>query len=178
MTIMQMDEGLDTGPVLAQRATSIGSSEMAHDLEARLAVAGAELLVETLEQLKRGLVELRPQDELLATVTRPLKRADGVIDWRRPAEEIYGQWRALHPWPGTSTNAGQKTLKVLSCAVAECAEGSGPPGRARFDGRRLIVSTGKGCLVISRIQPEGGRPMGGREFAIGHRTALEVDWGV
>ncbi|MCY3802305.1 MAG: methionyl-tRNA formyltransferase [Chloroflexi bacterium] len=178
VTIMQMDEGLDTGPILAQRATPIGPNEMAYDLEARLAAVGAELLVETLEQLERGLVELRPQDESLATMTRPLKRADGVIDWRRPAEEIYGQWRALHPWPGTSTNAGQKRLKVLSCAVAECVEGSCPPGRAHFDGRRLIVGTGHSCLEINRIQPEGGRPMGGREFAIGHRAALEVDWGV
>ncbi len=175
---MQMDEGLDTGPVLARRVTLIGPNEMASDLEARLAVAGAELLVETLEQLERGLVELRPQDDLLATMTRPLKRADGVIDWRRPADEIYRQWRALYPWPGTSTNAGHNTLKVLSCAVAECPAGSSPPGRARLDGRRLIVGTGHSCLEINRIQPEGGRPMGGREFAIGHRAALEVDWGV
>ena len=178
VTVMQMDEGLDTGPILAQRATSIDSDEMASDLEARLAVAGAELLVETLERLERGPVEPRPQDESLATMTRPLKRADGVIDWRRPAEEIYRQWRALHPWPGTSTNAGQQTLKVLSCAVAERAEGAGPPGRARLDGRRLIVSTGKGCLEVRQMQPEGGRPMGGREFAIGHRGALDAVWGV
>ena len=178
VTIMQMDEGLDTGPILTQRTTPIDPDETALDLEACLAVAGAGLLVETLERLERGGLEARPQDESLATTTRPLKRADGIIDWRKPAEEVYRRWRAFHPWPGTSTNAGQKTLKVLSCAIAVGVECPGPPGRARFDGGRLIVAAGNGCVEIRRIQPEGGRPMSGREFAIGHASALNAVWGV
>ena len=178
VTIMQMDEGLDTGPVLTQRATAIGSNETALDLESRLAVAGADLLVETLERLERGELEPRRQDESLATTTRPLKRADGIVDWRKPAEEVYRRWRAFHPWPGTSTNAGGKTLKILSCAIAEDAECRGPPGQTRFSGGRLIVAAGSGCVEVSRIQPEGGRSMGGREFAIGHDAALGAVWGV
>ncbi len=178
VTIMQMDEGLDTGPILTQRATSIGPNETAQDLEARLAVAGADLLVETLERLERKRLEPRPQDESLATTTRPLKRSDAVIDWRKTAGEICRRWRAFYPWPGASTNAGVKTLKVLSCAIAEGAECSGRPGQARFDGGRLIVAAGSGCVEIGRIQPEGGRPMSGREFAIGHGAALNADWGV
>ena len=178
LTIMRMDEGLDTGPILTQRATSIDSNETARDLESRLAVAGADLLVETLERLERGGLETRPQDESLATTTRPLKRADGIVDWRKPAEEVYRRWRAFYPWPGTSTNAGRKTLKVLSCAIAESAKCSGPPGQARFDSGRLIVAAGNGCVEINRIQPEGGRPMSGREFAIGYSAALDAVWGV
>ena len=178
VTIMQMDEGLDTGPVLTQRTTSIDSNETARDLESRLAIAGAGLLVETLERLERGRLEPRPQDESLATTTRPLRRSDGIVEWRKTAEEICRRWRAFYPWPGTSTNAGGKTLKVLSCAVAKGVECSGPPGRARFGGGRLIVATGSGCVEIRRIQPEGGRPMSGREFAIGYSAALDAVWGI
>lgn len=177
VTIMRMDEGLDTGPILTQRSTSIDRNETAEGLESRLAVAGGELLVETLEQLDRGSLEPRPQDESLATMTRRLRRSDGKIDWHKAAEEIYRLWRALHPWPGIHTNAGGRTLKVLRCSMAGDADCPGPPGRARFDLGRLIVTTGDGCVEIACIQPEGRQAMSGGEFAIGHSSAIDADWG-
>lgn len=177
VTIMRMDEGLDTGPILMQRSTSIGSNETAEDLELRLAVAGAELLVETLGRLDRGPLEPRPQDDAMATMTRPLKRSDGEINWQKTAEEIYRLWRALHPWPGIHTSAGRQTLKILKCSISGETECSGPRGRARFSKGSLIVTAGDGCLDIARIQPEGRKPMNGADFAIGYSAAITAVWG-
>ncbi|MDP7640373.1 MAG: methionyl-tRNA formyltransferase, partial [Candidatus Hydrogenedentes bacterium] len=176
VTVMRMDAGLDTGPILSQRSMSIGSKESAEGLESRLAVAGAELLVEALEQLERGPLVPRPQDESLATMTRPLRRSDGKIDWQKTAEEIYRLWRGLHPWPGIHTIVGGETLKVLRCSISD-DDCTGPPGRACVSQGRLIVATGGGCVEIPLIQPEGGKAMSGGEFAIGHGAAMDADWG-
>ena len=112
VTIMQMDAGMDTGPMLAKRATEIGVDETAPELAARLAQLGAELLSETLPRIERGEIKPIPQDNSEATYAPMLKREDGLIDWRMTAREIANRVRAFQPWPGSYTEFREKRLTI------------------------------------------------------------------
>ena len=171
VTLILLDEGLDTGPIVAQRSTPVSEQETAEELTDRLFRMGADLLLETLPGWANGDVQPSSQDESRATVTRLLKREDGEIDWSRPALEIWRQVRAMHPWPGTFTRWQGRTLKIIEVRPWESTEpvGDAPGLVVGADGSPIGVVTGDGVLNIERLQMEGRRPVAADEFLRGYR---------
>ena len=168
ITTMRMDAGLDTGDMLLKVATPIDPDETGAALSARLALMGAALLVETLARWDDLVPE--PQDPAQATLAPLLDKADGRLDWSRPARALHDQVRGLHPWPGAYASFRGETLKVLRSAVVEEAGQAGPPGTVVGPGFR--VACGSGVLEIAEGQLPGKRAMAGRDLANGARLAL------
>jgi methionyl-tRNA formyltransferase len=168
VTTMLIDEGLDTGPTLLSRSTPIGEEETAAELEPRLAVLGAALLLETLEGLAGGGLTPVPQDHARASLAPLIKKEDGRIDWTMPAEALARRVRGFHPWPGTFTTWQGQPLKVLR-ARAEPG-GSLAPGEVAADRDGLLVGCGQGTrLRLVEVQPESRRPMSAAAFRAGLR---------
>jgi len=160
VSIIRMDKGLDTGPILAQRQTPIGPEETSPQLSERLAVLGAELLADTLPLWLRGEIEPVPQTEEGATLTRILKKEDGLINWNMPAEEIARRVRALQPWPGTYTYWQGRLLKILRARpIAAPVDKPGKPGTVSLlqhaGSRAPAVWTADGALELLELQMEG-----------------------
>ena len=174
VTIMLMDAGLDTGPLLAQARTPITPDETGGALTERLARLGADLLVATVPAWLAGRLTPAPQDEALATMTRPLHKEAGVIDWTRPAVEIERAVRAYQPWPGAATAdpAGERLL--IRAARAWPNSGGLAPGQGGRSGERLVVGTGAGALEPVEVQPAGRRPMTYADYLRGRRMAPEA----
>lgn len=166
VTVMLLDEGMDTGPLIAQRITPIGPGETAADLTRRLFEAGAELLVEVITDLNAGRIVPKPQDESEATLSRRLTRDDGRIDWSRSAKHIARMVRAYDPWPGAFTVWADKTVKILE--AVEAPGNGGAPGTVTVADGDVAVVTGDGTLVIARLQQEGRRSVSATEFIAGH----------
>ncbi len=154
ITIMRMDEGLDTGPILAQRAIPIGAAETAASLHDRLAALGAEMIVAALEGLAAGTLRARPQPVEGVTYAAKLSRAEARLDWRRPATDLERQVRAFAPWPGATFQANGEAIKVLCADVGADAGGGTAPGTVLDD--RLTIACGGGALRPTRLQ-RGGR---------------------
>lgn len=171
VTLMRMDAGLDTGPILAQQRRRLTGTETAPELESDLAIRGAALLEQSLDGYLAGELQPHPQPEEGATLTRPLRREDGRMDARRPAVELERQVRAYQPWPGTwlETTAGR--LGVLAAEV-EALDLGGEPGRLLGDGRSLAITTGAGRLRLVRVRPEGGKEMDPLAFLNGRPAFL------
>ncbi len=168
ISIMQMDEGLDTGDVLWQRPLPISAGDTAETLAPRLAALGADALVEALALAERGALVPVKQDGARATLARILTREDGKIDWTRPATAILLRLRGFAPWPGAWTTLDGKVVKVLEAAAAGAAEGA--PGAARRTERGVAVSCGEGsALLVLRVQPEGRGAQDALAFANGLR---------
>lgn len=170
VTTMRMIEQLDAGDILLRRATPIAPEENAGDLEARLAVMGAGLLLATLEGLKAGTITPIPQDEVDATFAPTLKKEDGLIDWNRPADEIARSVRAFDPRPGAFTRLAApdaRTLRVWKARVDPAGAAGAAAGTVLScvrggdeSGRGLRVACGAGtCLLLVELQPEGRRRM-------------------
>lgn len=167
VTIMLLDEGLDTGPILAQASLPIQPSDTTGTLTGRLAELGARLLIETLPCWQGGEVRAVPQDDSLATYTRPLKKDAGEIDWGLPAVVIERRVRAFQPWPGCYTWWGGRRLKVLEARVV--GEVQGLAGMVRAQGQGVWVETGQGWLELRRVQLEGRQALAIQEFIRGQR---------
>jgi methionyl-tRNA formyltransferase len=172
VTTMQIDEGLDTGPLLLARRTPIGPDETAAELEPRLARLGAELLVDTLRGLADGSVAPSPQDPALATHAPLLRKEDGRIDWTLPARTIACRARGFHPWPGAFTHHEGHLLKALRVRENALASGSGEPGVVTALGSEgVTVACGAGTrLLLLDVQPESRRPMKAAAWAQGARV--------
>ena len=171
VTIMLLDEGMDTGPMLAQVRTPLGPEETAGQLGERLARLGADMLPGVLAQLKQGWLTPQPQDNALATVTRLVEKEEGELDWRLSAEELARRVRAYDPWPGTFTRWQGKALKVLQ-VVALPSENVTPPGTVvALEGAAtpVGVATGRGVLGLRRVQLEGRKAVTAQEFLQGAR---------
>ena len=171
-TLMQLDEGMDSGPIIAQRETTIGVNETAEDLTVRLFGMGARLLADTLPRWRTGEFAPVPQSEADATITRLLRREDGEIDWARPAHHIARQIRAYHPWPGTFTHWNGKQLKVHQASPLNNDEDFATGTVVEIDqgiGQGIGVATGEGILLIQRVQPEGRQAMDIGDFTRGYR---------
>lgn len=161
VTIMRMEEGLDTGAIVAMRATPIGADETTGALTDRLAALGADLLTETLPGWLVGDIIPTPQDESRATMTRPLRKEDGRLDWRLPATELARIARSVTPWPGAFTTWQGKLLKTPEVAPIS-RENDLPPGTcyplpAGDAGGALACACGDGALALKVIQLEGKR---------------------
>jgi methionyl-tRNA formyltransferase len=163
VTIMLMDEGLDTGPIIAQRAMPITENQTGGTLTNTLADLGANLLVDTLPAWLAGQIEAQPQDDRSATTTRLLKKRDGDIDWTRPAPEIERQIRAFSPWPGTFSRGPRGQVKILEAAVAEQSEllpaRPSAPGTIFRNGRQVLVVAGTEAIRLISVQPAGKKAM-------------------
>jgi methionyl-tRNA formyltransferase len=171
VAVMRMDEGLDTGPVVASRSWPLDGTEIAPDLEARAAREGAALLNELLEPYLRGERVASPQDPSLATLTRPLRRADGLLDPLRPAGTLERQVRAYQPWPGSFVETPVGRLAVLKGLVAERGA-SDRTGALVADGLGLALVAADGRLRLLEVQPAGGRPMTGAAYRRGHPAVV------
>lgn len=171
VTIMQMDAGLDTGPIVAARSWQLPDTEDAPRLEARAADEGAELLDEVITMVLAGTLSSTPQDPALATLTRPLRRADGRLDPAHTARALERQVRAYRPWPGSFVEGGGLRLAVHDGTIAGAMAGD-TPGRivAHEDGIALTTSDGR--LVLETVQPAGGRSMPGPAFRRGRPSIV------
>ena len=168
VTIMNMDEGMDTGDVLSQRETPIGAGETAETLHDSLASTGALLLLETVSKMKSGGVTPVRQDPSQATYAPLLKKEDGRINWKKEAKEIDRQVRAFDPWPGAFTQLHGQLLKIYRGRVREGNAGTGK-GTVLWVGTDFIeVGTGQGSFLIGEVQLEGKKRMDVREFLTGH----------
>jgi len=173
VTIMLMDAGMDTGPIISQIIVGIEPDDTTESLTTRLAQAGVRLLGEALPLWFEGSLKPQPQDGSKATYTKPVTKDDGTIDWQMSAVEISRRIRAFHPWPGCYTWWQGKLLKVLE-AVALHKEGSLTPGKVvdLASGQPAVVGveTGDGILGLLRIQLEGKRALTASEFLLGQRA--------
>ncbi len=161
---MQMEEGLDTGPIYAERRVAIGDRETAGELSRRLALLGGALLAETLRGLEAGTLSAAPQHGE-PSFCRPIRREDGRVDWSRDAAEIARRLRAYTPWPGLHTFLNGERVKILEAdewAVGSHAE----PGAIWLEGGRLLVAAGAGsAMEVGRVQRAGRKAVTGAEFA-------------
>lgn len=172
VTIMAMDEGLDTGDIVASQVTPIASDETTGALTARLAELGARLLIETLPAWLEGRAAQLPQDETHATFSKPLRKEDGRLDWTRSANELSRVVRAMTPWPGAFTTWNDKLLKVLEAAAIPRTN-DGAPGSCYLmqpgsPFGPLACVCGEGALALRVIQLEGKRALTSAEALRGH----------
>ena len=164
--LMQMEAGLDTGPILALRRTPISPTETAERLQLRLAQLGGTMLGEELPFFFLGKLQPRPQPTEGVTLARLVTKEDGRLDWSRPAAELERRIRAFTPWPGGWTPLDGGLVKVWR---AEVVEGAAPPGTVLAARGTLEVACGQGALRLLELQPEGKRRMTAAEFLSGHR---------
>ena len=173
VTIMLMEAGLDTGPILAQRAIPIEPRDATRTLTERLALLGADLLSETLPKWARQEMTPRPQPEEGVTVVNMFHKKDGLLDWQRPADELDRRCRAFDPWPGCYTLWRGKTLKLLDVSPQpDWSPQATLPGKAMVQSgtKSIAIATGEGALQVHRLQVEGGRPLSAEDFLRGHPT--------
>ena len=166
VTIMLLDEGMDTGPILAQERTPIRSDDTRGVVEARLAELGADLLTRVLPGWLAGEVVARPQQHEQATYSGRLEREDARIDWARPADYLERLCRAMDPWPGAYTTWEGSNLKIWRGEAAPGGEGAAPGTVAPEPGPAAVV-TGQGRLRLVTVQPAGKRPLPAEEFVRG-----------
>ena len=166
VTIMKMDEGLDTGPVLSQKKVKIMPDETYPDLDKKLAIVSGPLLLDTIEQYVSGDISPKNQDNAQATTCNKLTRDDGRIDWNSTAQQIYNQFRGLTPWPGVWTVYNDKRLKILSLKPSEV---SSPAGLVTTDSGILRVGTTDGSIIIDTVQPESKNIVSAQSFIAGNR---------
>jgi methionyl-tRNA formyltransferase len=168
VTIMKMDPGIDTGPVLSQRAAAVQPDDTAGSLFEKLSTLGADLLLQTLPRYLAGEIQPQPQPDEGATYAPMLKKEDGLLDFTRPARELARRVRAFNPWPGAFFEWHAGPLKVLG---AHAVETQAEPGEHAIHERLPAIGTDDGLLVLDELQPPGRKPMSGKAFLAGAR-----DW--
>jgi methionyl-tRNA formyltransferase len=180
VTTMLMEAGLDTGPVLLQRTTPIGAREDAPALSSRLAVLGAELMVETVERLERGDLAPRPQDDAQATLAPRLSRRDGAVEWTLDAAAIARRARAYRPWPGLVTLCAGAPLKLHQVRELDASRPTdvAPGTFLGVENGAIAVAAGRGTtLGLVEVQRPGRRSLPAAEFLRGERlVAGEVEF--
>jgi len=174
VTIMRMDAGVDTGPLISQRPTAIAPGETALSLSVRLAVLGADLLVESLPGYLGGELAPQPQDGSLATYAPMLKKEDGELDFKLSAVELERKVRAFQPWPGAFTSWQGGPLKVhkARCVFDPQVEAGLSPGDHSLYQGLPAICTAQGLLVLEELQPAGKKSLAGKTFLQGARNWL------
>jgi len=169
VTIMKMDAGLDTGPMLATRRTPILASDDSQVLHDRLAQLGAELLVETIPAYVSGKIAPQPQPAEGGSYAAKIKKEDGRIDWTMPAQKIWNRLRAFTPWPGAYAFLDvQPKAQLLKIWKVEPVEKGGQPGAiSSADKSGIIVGCGTGSLRVLELQREGGKRLTAEQFLAG-----------
>ena len=170
ITIMRMDSGVDTGPLLSQRALPILLEDTAGSLGERLSRLGGDLLLETLPRYLSGEIQPQPQEEAGATYAAMLKKEDGRLDFSQPAEQLERHVRAFNPWPGAFMEWQGQPLKIHQASAVSASQWNAPGSRCSYAGLPA-VGTGRGLLVLELVQPAGKRAISGVDFLRGAR-----DW--
>ncbi|MBI2312926.1 MAG: methionyl-tRNA formyltransferase [Betaproteobacteria bacterium] len=166
ITIMQMDAGLDTGPMLLRAAIPIAEDDTARTLHDRLAALGAESIVHALEALEAGSLKPEPQDQARACYAPKLDKQEATIDWHKPAREIHRAIRAYDPFPGAGTTLDGQLIKLWGARLGENLRGA--PGTVlSASGAGIAVACGDGGLVVTELQRAGGRRMPAARFLAG-----------
>jgi methionyl-tRNA formyltransferase len=168
VTIMKMDPGLDTGPILSQRSIPIEPQDTAGTLSPRLAKLGADLLVETLPPYLHGEISPQPQDDSRSTFAPMLNKTDGDLDFHQAATDLSRRVRAYNPWPGAYTHIEGVRLKIHR-AHADASPSPGPGIRTIVDGFPAI-GTAEGTLVLEEVQPAGRNALAGDAYLRGARN--------
>ena len=171
ITVMYMDEGLDTGDILLRRKIDILPTDTGGSLHDRLAQIAPEALLESLQMLEKNSAPRIPQDNAHGTYAAKLKREDGKIDWSEPAEVIERKIRAFNPWPGAFMQINNRNLKIFSASVVDL---SGRPGEILRSEKELVIAAGKGALSLGEVQMEGKKRMSAREFLRGHAAMVRA----
>jgi methionyl-tRNA formyltransferase len=169
ITVMHMNEGLDTGDILLQRKMDIRPEDTGGSLHDRLAQIAPGALVESLSLLAAGSAPRIPQDEAYATYAPKLKREQGQINWSESAEAIERKIRAFNPWPGAFMKLNDQKLKIFSASVAEL---NGRPGEILRSEKDFVVAAGEGAVCLGKVQLQGKRRMSAAEFLRGHAALL------
>ena len=178
LTTMNIDAGLDTGPMLLKYETEIGADETAPELYARLSQAGAPLLAETLRGLESGTITPRPQDNSQASLAPPLKKEEGRIDWSLSAQQIYNRIRGLQPWPGAFTSFRGKNCAIWGRPLLMPSAAVGLAGAILKANGSVVVACGDGTsLLLEFVQLEGRKRVTALEFANGARLAPDDRFG-
>ncbi|MFA5248098.1 MAG: methionyl-tRNA formyltransferase [Patescibacteria group bacterium] len=177
VTIMLMDEGLDTGPILKIAKVNLEKNETGAILHDKLSILGAKTLPDILINFSQG--KIIPEPQARETLYCPeIKKADGKIDWNKPAIEIERQARAYYPWPGTFSISNyqssiiNKTLKIISVENKIFPINKYKPGEVFLDNNKLAVQCGQDALIITKLQLEGGKPLSAEEFLRGHKDFI------
>ncbi|MEW6029318.1 MAG: methionyl-tRNA formyltransferase [Chloroflexota bacterium] len=171
VTIMKMDQGLDTGPMLVERAVRLTRDDTAGSVSGTLSRLGADLLLETLPDYLDGKITPTPQPEEGATYAPMLKKEDGHLDFARPAAELERRVRAMNPWPGAWFEYNGQPLKVLRAhKEVVFTYAAQAPGARLQSGNQPFVMASDGALFLDEVQPPGKRPMDGKSFLAGARN--------
>jgi methionyl-tRNA formyltransferase len=183
LTTMQLDPGLDTGPILLRREIEIGGDETAPELAKRMAELGPPLVAESLIKLDRGEIEPIPQDSTQASLAPILTKELGRIDWSLTADEIYNRIRGLAPWPGAFTTFRGRLCQVWArpstSVTAGDAANAPERGRVFMSDAAIEVACGKGTrLLLDSVQVEGRKRISAREFAHGARLGIGERFGI
>ena len=175
VTTMFTDKGMDTGDILLTRETPIGPAENAGELTDRLAVMGAQLLIETIRAIEAGTLARTPQDHAAATYEPKMDKELGRIDWSKSAQELDWLVRGTTPWPGAFTTLGEQTIKVFELDILD-GPVSGAPGEiVAADAKRgLVVSCGDHDVALAQIQMPGAKRMNAKDYLRGHTMETGV----
>ena len=172
VTIMQMNEGLDTGDMLTKVIVPIEDTDTGESLFDKLAEAGAKLLIDTIPQIEAGTVTAMPQDDTLSTYAKMIKKEMGLIDWKKEAVVLERLVRGMNSWPSAYTHFNGKTLKVWEAAV-EAGDNSAVPGTVvEVTKDNIKVQTGADLLVLKQIQLEGKKRMDVAAFLLGYKVEI------
>lgn len=166
--LMQMDKGLDSGPVYCSAKITIGPDENFGTLHDRLAASGAKLLIENLERIISGQLQAQPQYTEGLTYAHKIEENDLLIDWKLPAEQLFNLIRGLSPFPGAYTLLDGQRLKIFKARLFVQADTSSQPGQiVRYDKNQILVQTGKGQLEIEELQLAGKKRLNVKDFVNG-----------
>lgn len=168
LTAIQMDAGLDSGPLLKQRAVSIGPEETAGELHDRLALLAGDFLLEVLADLTAGIIVPAPQDDAAATYASKIDRRMALVDWTLPAGEVSAHLRGLDPWPGAFTTHANRRIKLFAPRVRNTAKSDPVPGKVLgHTAEALEVETGRGLIEIRELQLPGKKRLKAPDFLHG-----------
>ena len=174
VTTIFMNEWMDTGDIFLQREINIEQEDDALTLSQRLSTLGSKLLLETIIQLKKGILTPIPQNHSKASYAPSLKKEDGRIDWSKSAQAIHNQIRGTLPWPGTFANLKNKLLKIFKSKVVECESQDTPGKISQVNPEGINVATGKGYLLLTEVQLQDRRRMEVAEFIKGNPVSIET----
>ena len=167
VTIIQLDSGMDSGPILSQEKIKLQGDEFCDKLTMDLFMLGSKLVSKTISEFATGNIEIVQQDHDKATFTEKLSRNDGLIDWTKGFNRIWKEIRAYNPWPGSHTKFKGKNLKIIEAKIS--TENKSPSGYVSIHRNEVYVGTSDGSLNVKKLQVEGGKIVLASDFARGHK---------